>query len=155
MKGRDRGRTGRAAEPSGAPDIVEIGDPDYNLRNAIVTPLEDYLQEQGFPFSERRIAFGLMRDGSVDGGLLARIVWDWMYVEILSVPSAIRRMGHGRRLMARAEAEARDQGCRGVWVDTFTFQAPGFYERLGYELFGELPDHPVGQARRFYRKLLD
>jgi ribosomal protein S18 acetylase RimI-like enzyme len=47
-----------------------------------------------------------------------------------------------------------DAGCVGVWLNTFSFQALGFYQRLGYEVFGSLDDHPRGSQRYFMRKLL-
>lgn len=52
-----------------------------------------------------------------------------------------------------AEAEARRRGCHHAWVDT-QFGARGFYERLGYVAFGELPDYPPGFVRTFLRKTL-
>ncbi|MER7072421.1 GNAT family N-acetyltransferase [Terrabacter sp. NPDC000476] len=47
-----------------------------------------------------------------------------------------RGTGLGERLLADFEAEARSRGCTHVFVTSFTFQAPGFYERQGYrEIF--------------------
>jgi hypothetical protein len=45
-----------------------------------------------------------------------------------------------------AEEEAAARGCHGAWLDTFEFQARGFYERLGYTCFAELGDYPVGSS---------
>jgi len=42
---------------------------------------------------------------------------------------------------------------RGAFLDTFSFQARPFYERHGYECFGELRDHPPGHSHYFMRKL--
>ena len=63
------------------------------------------------------------------------------------------RRGLARDLVLKAESIARERGCCGSWVDTFTFQAPDFYLRLGYEKFGELPRYPAGQSRLFLRKM--
>jgi hypothetical protein len=38
--------------------------------------------------------------------------------------------------MDRAEVHARERGCHSAWLDTFSFQARGFYEKLGYDEFG-------------------
>jgi GNAT superfamily N-acetyltransferase len=74
------------------------------------------------------------------------------YVELLFVPESLRRGGLGRRLMRDAEEEAVRRGCRGAWLDTFSFQARGFYERLGYAAFGFIEDYPPGHSRIFLKK---
>jgi ribosomal protein S18 acetylase RimI-like enzyme len=55
-------------------------------------------------------------------------------------------------MLLQAEQEAKARGCRGVWLDTYSFQARGFYERLGYAVFGTLDDYPPGQSRIFLHK---
>jgi ribosomal protein S18 acetylase RimI-like enzyme len=65
-----------------------------------------------------------------------------------------RGKGCGKALMAQAENIARANGCIGLWLDTYEFQARGFYEKLGFEVFGTLDDHPIGQKRFFLRKRL-
>jgi len=70
------------------------------------------------------------------------------------VPETQRRAGVGSRLMSMAEAEALSRGCSGSWLDTFEFQAKGFYERIGYECFAELPSYPKGFSRFFMKKTL-
>ena len=54
---------------------------------------------------------------------------------------------------AAPRAVRLERGCHSAWVDTFSFQAPGFYRKLGYEVFGEL-DYPPGHKRFFLRKRL-
>jgi len=54
--------------------------------------------------------------------------------------------------MLRAEAEARARGCIGIWLNTFSFQARGFYEKLGFTLIGQIDDYPVGHQRFFLQK---
>ena len=56
--------------------------------------------------------------------------------------------------MKKAQAEAKKRRCKSVWLDTFAFQAPRFYEKLGYEKFGELKEYPNGYRRFFYTKRL-
>lgn len=57
-------------------------------------------------------------------------------------------------MLALAEEEALRRGAALAHLDTFDFQARGFYERAGYEVFGTL-DYPTG-VRRFYMcKALD
>ena len=78
--------------------------------------------------------------GAVVGGLIGTTQLEWLDIDILAVHSAHRRSGIGRRIMRAAEAEAVARGCRYASVDTLDFQAPRFYERLGYEIVGRFED---------------
>lgn len=92
--------------------------------------------------------------GRIIGGLWGETYYDWMFVELLFVPEAWRGEGLGARLLAAAEEEARGRGCRHAWLDSYSFQAPGFYRKQGYEVFGTLPDYPRGIERLFLCKRL-
>jgi ribosomal protein S18 acetylase RimI-like enzyme len=70
------------------------------------------------------------------GGLWGSTAYSYLHIELLYLPEDLRGARLGRRLMAQAEVEAIQRRCRGVWLDTFSFQARGFYERLGYTVFG-------------------
>jgi ribosomal protein S18 acetylase RimI-like enzyme len=72
----------------------------------------------------------------------------------LWVHTAHRSRGLGRKLLRAAETEAKRRGCTNIIVDTHTFQAPGFYEHLGYEREGVVRNHPVGHSNIFYTKEL-
>lgn len=105
----------------------------------------------------RNIALAL-RDpetGISVGGLTARIGYSRMFVELLFVPDSLRGQGLGEKLMAEAEALARREGCIGIWLDTFSFQAPGFYKKLGYIEFGAIAEYPPGFSRHFLHKHLE
>jgi GNAT superfamily N-acetyltransferase len=136
--------------------IIAAAEPGYADREAILAPLVCFNEQQAGPtmFAETAL---LVRDGdgATIGGLWARTAYDWMFVELLVVPARLRGSGVGSALMRRAEDLARAQGCAGIWLDTFSFQARPFYEKLGYSVFGALPDHPRGKARYFLQKRLD
>ena len=94
------------------------------------------------------------RDGeSVVAGLAGETYSGWLFIRYLWVSDALRGRGIGRKLMAAAESKALERGCHSAWVDTFSFQAPGFYSKLGYAVFGEL-DYPPGHKRFFLQKRL-
>jgi ribosomal protein S18 acetylase RimI-like enzyme len=93
-------------------------------------------------------------DQQIFGGLVGKSGWDWLHVEFLWVAHQLQRQGFGRALLERAESEARARGCRGVHLDTHNFQAPGFYERMGYTEFGVLDEYPAGFKRHFMYKHL-
>ena len=89
------------------------------------------------------------RDGeSIVAGLAGETYSGWLFIRYLWVSDALRGQGIGRKLMGDAEARALERGCHSAWVDTFSFQAPGFYPKLGYTVFGEL-DYPPGHKRIF------
>ncbi|MCK5934724.1 MAG: GNAT family N-acetyltransferase [Fulvimarina manganoxydans] len=128
---------------------------DPAIREAITHPLAEASTAKNFAFAPRYLALGLDGCGMIDGGLIAQLYWDWMYVEILAVPERLRGKGLGRDLIEQAETIARAEGCRGAWVDTYSFQSPGFYEKLGYRPFGRLPFYPGNEERVFLAKPLD
>jgi len=102
--------------------------------------------------------FGLvLRDdaGAVIGGLWARPEWGLLFIETLILPERLRGGGTGTRLMHLAEQEARRRGYAGVFLDTFTFQARPFYERLGYTVFSTIENYPPGHSRFLLSKRLD
>ena len=133
--------------------LTDVADPA--VREAIVSPLLTYNQAKTGRNDFRLLILTLTdSNGRVVGGLWGRTVYDWLFIELLVVPESMRGQGIGTELMGLAEREAVARGCRNAWLDTFEFQARGFYERLGYTCFGELKDYPAGSARYFMRKTL-
>jgi len=88
------------------------------------------------------------------GGLLGRMNGGWLAIELIFVPEAFRGMGLATRLIAMAEEEARKHDCHSAWIDTLNPKALRLYQHLGYEVFGELEDYPVGGSRFFLQKKL-
>ena len=124
-------------------------------RQAILAPLREYNQSQTGPNEYRGLAIEIRdEEDSIIGGLWGGSSYDWLFVQLLVVPQALRGQGIGRKLMSLAEAEASSRGCSAVWLDTFEFQARSFYERLGYNCFGQLENYPKGFARFFMQKPL-
>ena len=103
----------------------------------------------------RTVAVLCRQAGRIVGGANGYTHWGWLSVSHLWVDDARRGQGVGRRLMASMEDEARCRGCRAALVDTFSFQAPGFYRAIGYRQFGELVDFPPGHIRHFFCKELE
>jgi GNAT superfamily N-acetyltransferase len=131
-------------------------DPSAEDRKAILDPLLAFNASKVGREGYKELAISLRGDdGEVQGGLFAKCYYDWAFVELLFVPEALRGQQFGAKLLAQAEQWAREQACVGVWLDTFSFQAPGFYEKQGYSVFGALENYPNdGHRRVFLRKLL-
>ncbi|KYG95944.1 GNAT family N-acetyltransferase [Paenibacillus jamilae] len=91
-------------------------------------------------------------DGQVMGGLLSVLCWNWVEVDILWVDQRYRGKGYGSQLLGEIEQIARDKGCNFIQLNTFTFQAPKFYEKQGYEVVGVMDDAPRGFKHYYYKK---
>ena len=68
------------------------------------------------------------------------------------VAEALRGRGIGRELMAEAEAEAARRGCGQLVLATHSFQAPEFYEKLGFAVVSDVPEYPRGHSQVVLRK---
>jgi GNAT superfamily N-acetyltransferase len=135
--------------------IIASQDFSGDTLSSITKPLVEYNQQNAPPPNFLQLALCLKDDtGRTVGGLWGRAVYDWLFVDYLVVPEEARGTGIGTELMQRAEAFARENNCVGVWLDTFSFQALPFYEKLGYHRFGQIDDHPRGHVRYFLQKRL-
>ncbi len=136
---------------------IEVSvNPGEDERAAILRPLQAYnLAQAGDPKPEK-IAL-LVRDehsNEVIGGLYGEIFYRWLFIELLAIPEQTRGQGTGSRLMNMAEEVAREKDCVGIWLDTFDFQAPAFYQKHGFSEFGHLDDFPPQRTRFFFQKRL-
>jgi len=98
----------------------------------------------------------VLRDenGDVVGGVRAYKVWDRLKIDAFWIREELRRNGWGTQLLDRVENIARDLGCRNSILDTFDFEARGFYERNGYVVYGETKDFPEGHSQFHLKKRL-
>jgi GNAT superfamily N-acetyltransferase len=101
----------------------------------------------------RPLAIFVRDEAQIVAGLAGEAYCGWLFVRYRWVSDTLRGRGVGRKLMDRAEIRARERGCHSAWLDTFSFQARGFYEKLGYEEFGQL-DYPPDHHRHFMQKRL-
>lgn len=81
------------------------------------------------------------------GGLIGRTSLGLFFIDLIFLPDHLRGHGLGSKVMAAAEAEAKRRGCSAAVLYTITFQAPGFYERLGYQVLGRIECRPPGHSR--------
>jgi GNAT superfamily N-acetyltransferase len=137
-------------------EITRVEDPTDADWQTVLKPLEAHNRERVGPHVTQRMVFILRdADGVGVGGLCGHAYWGWLHVDLLFVPAAARGKGVGSELLARAESFALEKRYVGVWLDTFTFQAPEFYRRRGYEAFGTLERYPNDESRIFFRKRLE
>ena len=133
------------SEPQASPQVREIVNQGIGLFTVAATgdanhsPLASFLKDNR---------------GAVLGGALGNLWGGWLDLSSLWVAEPLRGQGHGTRLLEAAEAEAKRFGCTNVFLTTFSFQAPTFYERLGYEVVADIPDYPTGHTYHVLKKTL-
>lgn len=133
--------------PNNGPTDIEQG--------SILRALRQFNRAHTSPDPQGSFAVTLESDErAVVGGLWADYGYDWMYIKYLVLPESARGKGTGTTMMKQAEDRARALGLFGIWVDTFSFQAPGFYEKLGFSKFGEIENHPRGEVSILLQKIL-
>ncbi|MEN3259611.1 GNAT family N-acetyltransferase [Sodalis endosymbiont of Spalangia cameroni] len=92
--------------------------------------------------------------GNIIAGLLANTWWGSLEIQYLWIDERHRYGGLGRRLIQQAEAEAIARGCHQAYLDTFSFQALGFYQKLGYRPYGHLAGYAHKHTRYYLAKPL-
>ena len=90
--------------------------------------------------------------GQLLAGLVAETFGNWLEIEYLFVKDDLRGQGIGSQLLQRAESEAKNRNCRYVFVNTYQFQAPAFYQKHDYQEVFTLKDYPCTGQRHYYQK---
>ena len=90
--------------------------------------------------------------GELMAGIVAETFGNWLEIEYLFVKEDLRGQGIGSKLLQQAESEAKKRNCRSVFVNTYQFQAPTFYEKQGYKEVFTLRDYPYTGQRHYYQK---
>ena len=93
-------------------------------------------------------------NGELMAGLVAETFGNWLEIEYLFVKEDLRGQGIGSKLLQQAESEAKKRNCCYVFVNTYQFQAPAFYEKQGYKEVFTLKDYPYTGQRHYYQKNL-
>ena len=144
-------------DPPDIPGVTETEQVTAADEQAMMDLLGAFNRTRAGPESVRRLGLLLRspQDGAIEGGVIGWSWYGWMHIGLVYLPERLRNAGLGTRLLRRAEAVARERGCHGIWLDTFSFQARGFYQKLGFSVFGEIEDYPPGHSRVFLKKRLD
>ena len=132
--------------------IAYLDKPEWGI---IGQGINNYNKQQAGEDNGQNLCFVLQSpDQEIVGGVIGATYWNWLYIDLMWIKEEHRRCGYGHRLLALAEEEARKRGAKNAYLDTFSFQAPDFYKKHGYRVFGELPDFPSGHQRYFLTKQL-
>lgn len=128
-----------------------IGTADFaTVRERLVSGLDLYNStKSSAPLYEPfRYALSVTDEvGQIRGGLGGEFVWDWLSLELLWVEESLRGRGIGSALVQQAEKDMLDKGGVGIYLWTYSWQAPRFYEKRGFKRFITITDFPRGYQR--------
>ena len=123
-------------------------------KRAVQSGLHAFNKQAVGRIDHKPLAITLREKRDIAGGLIGDTHLGWLFVQFFWIDENYRGKGFGTRLIGMAEDEARRRGVKNVYLDTFSFQAPGFYEKLGYREFGRLNEYPPGHHRSWLTKAL-
>jgi GNAT superfamily N-acetyltransferase len=141
---------------------------ERNMTALALSPVEptpeevQYLEDRLYEFNESAsgiaggewLAFFVRDQGRIVAGICGNTWGGTCEVRQFWVEQSQRGRGLGTRLFQAAEQEARRRGCTQIVLMTFSFQAPSFYERHGFEILATVDDHPRGHRNVLMRKRL-
>ncbi|WP_145319978.1 GNAT family N-acetyltransferase [Paenibacillus xylanexedens] len=90
--------------------------------------------------------------GEIVAGVLSTLCWNWVELDILWVDSEQRHRGYGSQLLHEVERLAREKSCDFIMLNTFSYQAPEFYKKHGYQLITTIEDAPRGHHHYYFKK---
>jgi len=93
-------------------------------------------------------------EGNIVAGLIGTTHGNWLLVKYLWVSESLRGKNIGSEILKQAESTARERGCRFAFLDTFSFQAPLFYQKHGYQEVFALEEYPLTGKRYYFTKNL-
>jgi GNAT superfamily N-acetyltransferase len=132
--------------------IIRLEEPAWDI---IGPAINNYNRQQAGDDHAQQLCFVVKGpDQAVVGGVIGVTYWDWLSIDLMWIKDDLRGRGYGSRLLTLIEDAARQRGAKHAHLDTFSFQAPGFYKKHGYQVFGELPDFPSGHTRYYLVKQL-
>ena len=93
-------------------------------------------------------------DGKVVGGAIGFVKYKWYFLDLLYIDKKYRGQDIGTKLLEQIEKFTRKENLIGIRMETWNFQAREFYEKNGYNVFGEIKDCPPGTIDYLLKKEL-
>ena len=131
----------------------------FSVHRKSTSHLEETFRKRIREFNETKlgklsfpIAFAAKKGNTLIAGAHGFAIGDAFHIVDLWVKDDYRKQGVGRNILSKIDAEARRRKLRKIFVDTYDFQAEGFYLKNGYRVFGRIKDCLLGHERIFLRK---
>ena len=123
-------------------------------KKAVLDGLIGYNTEKMGKQKYKRLAISLREGNQIVGGIVGEVWTAVLFIQFFWLEQGLRGTGLGRKLITAIEDEARRFGAKRSYLDTMSFQAPGFYRTCGYEEFGSIEGYPGGVTRHWFTKTL-
>jgi GNAT superfamily N-acetyltransferase len=123
-------------------------------KKAALDGLAAYNTEKMGKQKYKRLAVSLRDHSKIVGGIVGEVWASVLFIQLFWIEQKSRGQSNGKKLIAAIENEAKRFGAIRSYVDTMSFQAPGFYRSCGYEEFGSIEGYPGGVTRHWFTKEL-
>ena len=123
-------------------------------KKAVLDGLIAYNTEKMGKQKYRRFAVSLREGRKTVGGIVGEVWTTVLFIQLFWIEQKLRGKNHGTRLIKAIEDEAKRFGATHSYVDTMSFQAPGFYRACGYKEFGSIEGYPGNVTRHWFTKSL-
>ena len=123
-------------------------------KKAVLDGLLRYNTEKMGRQKYKRLAVSLRERGKIVGGIVGEVWTNVLFIQLFWIEQKLRGKDYGTKLIGAIEDEARRFGATRSYVDTMSFQAPGFYRSCGYQEFGSIDGYPRGVTRHWLTKSL-
>ncbi|MGX7417849.1 GNAT family N-acetyltransferase [Carnobacterium gallinarum] len=138
---------------------MEINPINYQKNSQqLLEHLDEYTKEKVRDlkgYESKKISYELTENEVVLGGIVGEIHWGALRIELFYVDEKARGKGVGQKLLTHVEAIAQEANCLLVLLETYSFNAPNFYLKNGYQQIGLIQDFPlVGESHHFMIKHL-
>lgn len=91
---------------------------------------------------------------SIVAGIHCQMAGDWIYITSLWIDKKLRLQGMGTKLLSQVEKIAVQNKCVGIYLYTYSFQSPLFYQKHGFHVFGSLEKFCGDHSRLYMKKIL-
>jgi len=114
---------------------------------------EDNLEKTGL--KSKKYCIGVQYNNEIIGASKGKIFDAALYISEFIIKKRFRKKGAGSKLIENIETYAKKNNCTKIWVDTYGYQAPDFYQQNGFVEKGRIENYRGHHPRIFFEKELD
>ena len=134
-------------------NIQYTAEPDQTLTKKLINGLAEHAKQQKDLIPGESFAFSLNDENTnITGGCTGAIFYGCLYIDLLWIEESVRGHGYGTKIMKAAEDLGKEKSCLFSTVNTMSFEALGFYQKLGYHVEFERSGYLKNSTFYFLRK---